>query len=116
MMMHNDESTASSAVSVKKIERMLTLKTTRPTTLSAGIIESEVPNKSGYLRKLLSSQSRLYRTTIKFNSNKDDWNHNEMVATGYQLLPLQRECVYSPKAADSASFESVESRDIDVGG
>ena len=44
-MMHNDESTASSAVSIQKNESMLTFKTTRPTTLSAAIIESKVPNK-----------------------------------------------------------------------
>jgi len=76
----------------------------------------------GYLRKLhsnrlLTAQLLInFTTTIKFNSNEDDWDPSHMVAVGFEALIQQEEYLYALKAADSASFRSVQSMAMEVDG
>jgi len=89
-----------------------------------GEISSDAPIEivDGYLRKLQSNRQLVaqllinFTTTIKFNSDEDDWDPSRMVAVGFETLIQQEEYMYALKAADSASFRSVQSMDMEVDG
>jgi len=75
-------------------------------------VESET-----HLRRLQSASPLQlnFTTTIKFNSDEEDWDANKMVAAGFQSLANQKKYIYSLKAADYA-FEDVENMSMEVDG
>lgn len=78
-----------------------------------------VENEAEYqqLRRLQTTQLQLnFETTIRFNSDKDDWDPNQMVAAGFQSPANQEMYLYSLKALDSASFKGVEQMTMEVDG
>jgi len=84
--------------------------------------DESIETVDGYLQKLQSNRHLTaqllinFTTTIKFNSDEDDWDPSHMVAVGFRTLIQQEEYLYALKAADSASFRSVQSMDIEVDG
>ena len=80
-------------------------------------IRSETP-RHHHLRKLQSSQLQIdFNTTIEFNSERDDWAPNKMVASGFETADQTDEYFASLEAADnSSSFESLEYMEMEVAG
>lgn len=80
-------------------------------------VDSELTNQHGYLRKLESSSLQItFTTNIEFNSAKDSWDPNDMVAAGFRTVDQQNDYLGDLKDADSDSFGTVNSMAMEVDG
>lgn len=70
-----------------------------------------------YLRRLQASPLQInFSTSIKFISDEQDWDPNEMVAAGFRSLTDQAAYISSLKGADYNSFQHVETMQMEVDG
>ena len=76
-------------------------------------------NKRNLLRRLQSTSSPLnitFTTTIKFDSDSNDWNPNRMVASGFESIEQQNDYIDALKQTGHASFQSVNGMAMEVDG
>ena len=76
---------------------------------------SKMASQFRHLGKEQSPLLQIDFTTI-IEAKRNDWDPNEIVAAGFKTPSQQTEYIYSLKAADSASFESVHGMTMEVEG
>jgi len=93
-----------------EIEDQKVVEAIRTRMLSRNGRNGNAPFEASFLRKLQSSSPLEieFTTIIQFPSDKDDWDGDEMVASGFQTLDQQKTYINDLKAVDGSYFESLE--------